>query len=110
MNTKPKQRPDAIPGKSGWIDPVTGECLVAIGNLDKLLEAEQASTKVEVAKPSELAKLALEEVAVLANYKPVRSAKKKLDEVKTEEVASGQVLLGEVVTQEVPAGSDKIVE
>ena len=40
MNTKPRWFPTAVPTDRGWINPTTGEVLVAIGNLKTLLSRE----------------------------------------------------------------------
>ena len=41
LNTKPRWFRDAVASECGWINPKTGEVLIAIGNLKVKLEAEE---------------------------------------------------------------------
>jgi len=65
MKTKPSWVPNVIATDRGWVDPVSGEVYVAIGNLAKLLANE--ADAVEQAK---VAKSIEDELAEALKQKP----------------------------------------
>jgi hypothetical protein len=87
LKTKPSYCPTAVATSRGWVNPATGEVLVAIGNLDKMLAAEapvQVSAHV----------LNIPATPVEA---PKTTSEPTLKEVHTPRLKRKQKLLGEVV-------------
>lgn len=44
LKTKPSWAPNAVATDRGWQDPITGEVYIAIGNLTKIIAAENQKT------------------------------------------------------------------
>lgn len=52
MLRPPSWRPDAIPSRRGWVDPITGELLVGVVNLIDRLEQQGNIIAPHVAEPA----------------------------------------------------------
>lgn len=117
LNTKPRYFQTAIATVRGWVNPETGEVLVAIGNLKLKLEAEQlAEQKVTEVIVAEVvidvvkAEIIVEEVVIKkeiimetkveAPVKVKREYNKKpkvIGEVVEEKLETNRQIIGEVV-------------
>jgi hypothetical protein len=100
MNTKPRYFPTAVATKCGWINPITKELLVSVGNLLERIADEEiiVSLKQELSQPPVKKK---EEIMQEQNIEEVKTRKprkqKVLGETTEQKLQPGQQLLGEVV-------------
>lgn len=96
LNTKPRWAPNAIPSNRGWIDSVTGEVLVAIGNLEYKLSLENhvitQEPIIEVKEVIMNEQIQEQKVKRVYNKKP-----KVIGEVTEQQIPAGRQLIGEVV-------------
>lgn len=121
LNTKPRYFPSAVATESGWVNPVTGELLVSVGNLKSKLALEDAQSGaptpakkvkavevvvepvvvVEEIEPVEEVEVTVQKDAAVEEIKPVKTRKPYTKKVVTEQteksVPAEQQLIGEVV-------------
>lgn len=98
LKTKPSYAPDCVATESGWTNPVTGEVLVAIGNLKAKLKAEKAAEKKAPVVVEKKAPVVVKHNKVLVKENFKKSTEK------------GQFLIGEVVEFPVVDGAVVIGE
>ena len=98
LKTKPNYAPNCVATASGWTNPVTGEVLVAIGNLKVKLKEEKAEKAALAAAEKKLAAVQTEKKAAVVVAPPVVVKNKVLvKENFKKSPEKGQVLIGEVV-------------
>jgi hypothetical protein len=92
MRTKPHWCPSAIATNQGWVNPKSGELLVAIGGLARQLEAEQPVVPV-----SPVQTVSVVDTVVVAPVEEKIETHSIVKETKVKKPKKGQQIVAEVV-------------